>query len=898
MEGFYYEKERMNRMAANPNDTKMVRDLLGGIVPQTLNEEGTYSVLANGDVSNVDFSREKLLRDHLGGVLPQQYFDVDKGRFVPGIIGGGGDVSQTDLLNLSSEVNGKVDQVAQQLAQKASYEDLAEISTGTPLFASSLSGMTDNTRLYVNTTDGYLYAYNSASSVFASTGKLYQAQGIAKESVTSINLTKGLQNEITEYQKEVKGYKKINNTEGMVFGNSNPSGITRIFIDHITTSSSQLRQIKLGAAVGGILKVKLFKSNFNETFRYLREFSLTVKEGINTFELDEYLPANTYIGIYSDSVRIQTTDHTSYNKATNFYYATGDLTTDTTAVLPSSQTTLMNFGFSVVEDNTNSTNIKYDNKEVTEVGILARRNASLLPTRTRLFNHNNGQGAICKEVRFFSNNHGTIKLKVFKKTEDNLFKHVKDYSEYVVEKGYNTIKTDIFLPSNGYLGWYTDDAIVPFKDISTAPISELDAYAALYWTAEGDVSNDSIFTKSNDVNRVFIQVVLVTESLTNQVAQLTNEISNTQQHQVIVSSGGGKLNPLYISTPEGYNQPYHPSVLYLDNGWNGYKYWMAQTPYPIGGTPYRDRWEYPCIYASHDGVDWKPIGNNPIDNLTQTEIVNVDYFSDPHLVYRPDLNRIECWYRITHRDHGSQDPRFSFPTTIIRKYSTDGITWSERETLIDLQSTDAVDNMVRSHAVMWDSERKVYRMWWVDKLATVPNRDVVYAESVDGLIWLNKKKCTLTHYIDPWHLDVYYHDGKYHLLNYPSGGNLHHYISDDGINFKFTKTVLKLDKNEFYSDGFYRSCLIHDGEFKLYFSANTSDRTYIGLMTGDTIDNLNVYNGNYHITRQVFNNLQIENTTRVKSEIILSDKGTALGIDYDTERVYIKKSDGSKFYLE
>ena len=53
--------------------------------------------------------------------------------------------------------------------------------------------------------------------------------------------------------------------------------------------------------------------------------------------------------------------------------------------------------------------------------------------------------------------------------------------------------------------------------------------------------------------------------------------------------------PLNISTPDGSKQPYHPSVLYFEGGWCGYKYWMAYTPFPIGALPYRDRWEYPCI---------------------------------------------------------------------------------------------------------------------------------------------------------------------------------------------------------------------------------------------------------------------------------------------------------------
>ena len=39
----------------------------------------------------------------------------------------------------------------------AKKDDVAKISSGTPLFASSTTGMTDTTRNYVNTTDGYLY---------------------------------------------------------------------------------------------------------------------------------------------------------------------------------------------------------------------------------------------------------------------------------------------------------------------------------------------------------------------------------------------------------------------------------------------------------------------------------------------------------------------------------------------------------------------------------------------------------------------------------------------------------------------------------------------------------------------------------------------------------------------
>ena len=39
-------------------------------------------------------------------------------------------------------------------------------------------------------------------------------------------------------------------------------------------------------------------------------------------------------------------------------------------------------------------------------------------------------------------------------------------------------------------------------------------------------------------------------------------------------------SPLNIETPEGNAQPYHPSVVYIPGGWNGYAYWMADMNRP------------------------------------------------------------------------------------------------------------------------------------------------------------------------------------------------------------------------------------------------------------------------------------------------------------------------------
>lgn len=107
--------------------------------------------------------------------------------------------------------------------------------------------------------------------------------------------------------------------------------------------------------------------------------------------------------------------------------------------------------------------------------------------------------------------------------------------------------------------------------------------------------------------------------------------------------------PLDIKTFDGSDSPYHPAVLYFENGWNEYKYWMAETPFSPKTQPYWDRNECPTIHVSNDGVNWSFVGDElkPIDDLTAEEVAGLDFFSDPHLVFVD--GRLECWYRFTHR---------------------------------------------------------------------------------------------------------------------------------------------------------------------------------------------------------------------------------------------------------
>ena len=51
---------------------------------------------------------------------------------------------------------------------------------------------------------------------------------------------------------------------------------------------------------------------------------------------------------------------------------------------------------------------------------------------------------------------------------------------------------------------------------------------------------------------------------------------------------GDRLTVPTHVTPAG-GQTTHPSVLFFPDGWNGFEYWMAHTPYPGATTTTRTR---------------------------------------------------------------------------------------------------------------------------------------------------------------------------------------------------------------------------------------------------------------------------------------------------------------------
>lgn len=100
----------------------------------------------------------------------------------------------------------------------------------------------------------------------------------------------------------------------------------------------------------------------------------------------------------------------------------------------------------------------------------------------------------------------------------------------------------------------------------------------------------------------------------------------------------GTLNT--IPTYEGSGQTIHPSVVDMGQRWGGYRWWLADTPYP----GQNDNYENASIFASNDRITWvvpsgvtNPIAAPPAD-LSK-------WNSDTELVWDPDNARMVMFWR-------------------------------------------------------------------------------------------------------------------------------------------------------------------------------------------------------------------------------------------------------------
>lgn len=191
-------------------------------------------------------------------------------------------------------IDNRFAQTNAQLSTKANKDDVAKISSGTPLFASSVSEMTDITKNYVNLTDGFLYIHNG--SIFEKSNVRYQSSGIDNGFIVPSMLS-----EKTDIYSSVRWQSEkaniLNYNQSLSYNNQ--SSISQYFIIDKPLPKSLVTN--LSAKLFGsnrTLNIALFKKTSDNEFLVLDKKDIGVVSGTDDYLVDISIDENDlYIGI-------------------------------------------------------------------------------------------------------------------------------------------------------------------------------------------------------------------------------------------------------------------------------------------------------------------------------------------------------------------------------------------------------------------------------------------------------------------------------------------------------------------------------------------------------------------------------------------------------------------------
>lgn len=203
------------------------------------------------------------------------------------------------------------------------------------------------------------------------------------------------------------------------------------------------------------------------------------------------------------------------------------------------------------------------------------------------------------------------------------------------------------------------------------------------------------------------------------------------------------LAAVTIPAVGGIDAPLHPKVLDTGSpGWNGYRYWMAFTPYPTSND---DTKENPSMCCSNDGDTWVALATNPIEPAP-SGTSSLYYNSDTHLILKD--NTLHLIWRLYDNRAGL------FIERLLYKTSTDGVTWSASQLMNLETSTPSQASVLLSPAVEYHNGE--FWCWTFNRIESPIFCELRKSTSLSGP-WSDPVRCTLLladSLREPWHLDV------------------------------------------------------------------------------------------------------------------------------------------------
>lgn len=257
-------------------------------------------------------------------------------------------------------------------------------------------------------------------------------------------------------------------------------------------------------------------------------------------------------------------------------------------------------------------------------------------------------------------------------------------------------------------------------------------------------------------------------------------------------------------THDSWGEVVHPDILHFPEGWNGYEYWMAISPY------HSPKQEYPNILVSHDGRSWEFPGGNPVTVGARED----GQSGDPCLIMEDNV----LWIFWLWMGEGKKTSK------IYRTFSSGGIRWVKEVEVLSGEGGTCVSPSVVKYRLLSGTGYRVYSINRKQSPYKLEYRDLPFL-CAD---FPASQECTITKIPgkDCWHIYVT-QDGRHAFVVYCDEGThganteLYFATSKDGVNWQTDyRPVLRPKPGSWDSVQIYRSCAIKDGDgYKLWYSA-------------------------------------------------------------------------------
>ena len=227
----------------------------------------------------------------------------------------------------------------------------------------------------------------------------------------------------------------------------------------------------------------------------------------------------------------------------------------------------------------------------------------------------------------------------------------------------------------------------------------------------------------------------------------------------------------------------HPHILEFYNGFRGYRYIVAITPYYLTNEAY----ENPCIYGSNDLINLTLLDGftQPLDVRPQPAYSD-GHNSDNVLAYDPKTGELICIWRQTLRNPNNDGVRVD---ALWMRKTKDGYNWTSRERIF--KATDhPLAGGAGSPAIVYDVASGYWYMYLTTLSTTTDAMRLFKAKNLDENAW--EYVATLTLPFKPWHQDIKIVGNKVCMLVYcyPPDNTIYFGIADDFTNFTWTQNLL------------------------------------------------------------------------------------------------------------